>query len=95
MSSKAGSGGSAKAAKYEGVGRGSDGGDLRYLQVDQDSLRECVDKVTRAGDAVLFSLTSDGGAFSVRVLADKQVHKWYPESVAALETLLGELASAD
>lgn len=74
-------------------GYGHDGGNgdstaLRYGNVDAELLRECVDSVSSAGDAVLFARTTDGGAFVLRVLSDSGNGVYYPPSDEALVGVL-------
>lgn len=74
-------------------GYGNDPGDgdftaLRYGNADAELLRECIDSVSSAGDAVLFARTTDGGAFVLRVLSDAGNGVWYPPSDEALVGVL-------
>lgn len=83
-----------KAASSTGRrGYGNDAGNsdvaaLRYGNVDAELLRECVDSVSNAGDAILFARTIDGGAFVLRVLSDSGNGVWYPPSDEALVGVL-------
>lgn len=61
---------------------------LRYGNADAELLRECIDSVSNAGDAVLFARTTDGGAFVLRVLSDSGNGVWYPPSDEALVGVL-------
>lgn len=74
-------------------GYGNDKGDsdstaLRYGNADAELLRECIDSVSGAGDAILFARTIDGGAFVLRVLSDAGNGVWYPPSDEALVGVL-------
>lgn len=92
MSSSSSTRSNAKSQRYTGSGKaGADRG-LYFSECDPATLRLCVDAVTRAGDAVLLARTSDGGAFSVRVLSDGQVFKSWPSSLEELHETLNMLA---
>lgn len=69
---------------------GQDGVDstVRYGSADAELLRECIDAVSVAGDAVLFARTTDSGAYVVRVLSDAGNGVWYPPSNEALSGVL-------
>lgn len=72
---------------------GGDGGDtsVRYGNTDAELLRECIDAVSVAGDAILFARTTDGGAYVVRVLSDAGNGVWYPPTGEALEGVLSKV----
>jgi hypothetical protein len=66
-------------------------GNLQAVQlrsIDGNLLRDAMDKVVTAGDAILFGRTSDGGAFSVRVLSDGATDCFYPTDAIELSELL-------
>lgn len=67
---------------------------LSYGQVDGDLLRECVERVTNRGDAVLFGRTSDGGALSVQILTGGKAEKFYVTDASELLELLQGLIAA-
>lgn len=77
-----------RPGKYAGL---SSRGDLQAVQlrsVDGNLLRDAMDKVVTNGDAILFGRTSDGGAFSVRVLSDGATDCFYPTDAIELQELL-------
>lgn len=76
---------------YAHLGGGSTNSALQYTSVDTGVLAGAIEAVTRRGDGVVFSRTSDGGALSVRVLHDSLVTKWYAKDIDELNALLGEL----
>lgn len=82
-------------SRYEGIGGSGPSGGLSYKDVSPEALRNAIEGVSSQSDALVFGRTSDGGAFSVRVLSDKQVYKWYPASVEELQNLLHTLAKID
>lgn len=73
---------------YSDSARGNGSGTVRYGAIEAELLRECVDYVTTTGDAVVFALTRDGGAFCVRVLSDAGNGCWYPPTPEALRNTL-------
>lgn len=81
------------SSPYESLAGAGSSGNLSWAQVEPALLRQAIAVVVGRGDAVVVSSTSDGGALSLRVLSDKQVHKWYPASMDELHALLRELAS--
>lgn len=92
MSSK----GRAAPATAAGRDYGAAGGELRgglvsYGDADPEGLRDCIESVTLAGDAVLFARTSDGGALSVRILSSGRTFMHYPTTSEGLNELLTEL----
>lgn len=60
--------------------------------VDASVLRLVIDSVTRAGGAIMFGRTSDGGAYSICVLQDDQRLKEYPHTTEECEELLRAIA---
>lgn len=92
MSSKARPASGTGGSRYEGIGGNGGSGAVSYEGVPSEELRDAIEGVSSEGDAVVFGRTSDGGAFSVRVLSDKQVFKWYPDSVEALRGVLHALS---
>lgn len=65
-------------------------GEYYWSEVDCAILRDAIDAVTRAGGAIMFGLTRDGGAFSICVLDGTQKAKEYPHGIDELhETLVG------
>ena len=77
-----------RSGKYGGL---SGRGDLQAVSlrtIDGNLLRDAMDKVVAAGDAILFGRTSDGGAFSVRVLSDGATDCFYPTDAIELSELL-------
>jgi len=60
---------------------------LTYSGDAAEIVSSMVDVCTRNGAAIMFGLTSDGGAFSVCCLSRDEKIKEYPSSVAELEQL--------
>lgn len=59
-----------------------------WSDIDSDAIRAAIDAVTRSGGAIMFGVTSDGGAYSLCILQGNDKIKEYPSSPeAALETL--------
>lgn len=90
--SKSNSDSDTRHQKYSGVGGQGSSGALSYGGCDPELLRRAIETVASAGDAIVFGRTADSGALSVRVLADKQVFKWYPDSMDSLQDVLRALA---
>jgi len=67
--------------------------EVRWNDVDAETLRSAVDSVTCAGSAVILGRTRDGGAFSVVVLTDTDKIKEYPHGVEETNALLREIAN--
>lgn len=67
---------------------------MSFAEADAALLRRAIDGVTKCGDAIVLSLTSDQGAVSVRILHDKQVNKAYAASLDELQMLLSRIAEA-
>ena len=74
-----------------------DGGDdppaVRYRDIDAELLRECVDAVVEAGDAIILSATLERGAYVVRIKSDSGDGCWYPPSAEALGVILSNAAN--
>lgn len=88
----------AKAGKathngYGGANGGSDHSPVRYRDVDAELLRECVDAVVEAGDAIILGATTERGAFMVRIKSDSGDGCWYPPSAEGLAGVLSNAAS--
>lgn len=77
---------------YGGANGGSNHTPVRYGSVDAELLRECVDSVVEAGDAIIFGATTERGAFMVRIKSDSGDGCWYPPSVEALAVVLSNAA---
>lgn len=59
-----------------------------YIQLDAQKLLLALSRVTRAGGAIMFGLTQDGGAFSFLILDGDDKAREYPHGVdAAHESL--------
>lgn len=56
--------------------------------IDPSAIRGCIDAVTKAGGAVMFGLTADGGAYSICVLQDQDKIKDYPHGTAECQLTL-------
>jgi hypothetical protein len=74
------------------VARHGRGGSVSYSNIDADLLRRAVANCTAGGAGIVLSLTQDQGAYSVRVLDNGQVHKWYPADEDELRGLLDDLS---
>jgi hypothetical protein len=88
------SGASVGSDRYASLKGSTNGGTLHYSSVGGDVLRNTVEAVTGAGDAILFGRTSDGGALSVQVLHDKKATRFYPSDASELLELLEGLTRA-
>jgi hypothetical protein len=51
-------------------------------------MRRAVDAITRAGGAIMFGLTQDGGAFSLCILSNREKLKDYPHTSEECEVRL-------
>ena len=60
---------------------------LAYKGDAAEIVSDMVDLVSKHGGAIMFGLTSDGGAYSVCVLAGSEKIKEYPSSVEELSAL--------
>lgn len=65
-----------------------------WSDIDPTIIRRAIDAVARGGGAVMFGVTSDGGAYSLCVLHDDQKLKDYPhgpdechEALLAIEAM--------
>lgn len=80
-----------KVSKYEmGVGF-EQPTQLSWNDVNGAIIADTVAAVTAAGDAIMFAMTSDGGAFSISVSSGGQRFKQWPSSVEACETVLTQI----
>jgi hypothetical protein len=75
-------------ASITGTGRS---GDLSYSEADAQLVLRAIANITAGGAGIVFSLTQDQSAYSVRVLDNGQVHKWYPSDAGELQGLLDDL----
>jgi hypothetical protein len=82
------------ATRYGSANVGVPGGTVSYGKADAELLRGCISAVAAAGDCIMFSTTSDGGACSVRVLSEGVVEKWYPSGVDDLQGVLVAIRTA-
>jgi hypothetical protein len=62
-----------------------------WHSIDPSTLRGAIDAITRAGGAIMLSITADGGAYSIVVLHQNEKIKEYPHGKAACEDVLREL----
>jgi hypothetical protein len=67
---------------------------VSYSQIDGNTLRDCVDRVTKRGDAILFGRTSDGGALSIQVLTGGKAEKFYVSDGSELMELITGIIDA-
>lgn len=63
-----------------------------YHDIDADVLRRAISLVTAGGGAIMFGVTSDGGAYSVCVLHNQDKLKEYPHTAEELSDLLEQLS---
>lgn len=56
--------------------------------IDPNILRGAIDAVTKAGGAIMFGVTADGGAYSLCLLQGDQKVKEYPHSISDCEETL-------
>lgn len=68
-------------------------GEYYYSDLDAAIVLAAVDAVTRAGGAIMFGRTQDGGAFSMVVLMDTQKAKEYPHGVDEAHDTLKVMAA--
>lgn len=76
---------------YAGRAYGVVGTPVSYADVSPNALLEAICAITDAGDAIMFSRSSDGGVFSLRVYSGKASYPYYPKDASALEELLDYL----
>lgn len=62
--------------------------EIHWSDIDATTLRLAVDSATRAGAAIMFGRTTDGGALSVCILDGPDKIKEYPHSASEAEALL-------
>ncbi len=65
-----------------------------WSTIDAGLLLEVVEAVTAAGDCLMLSRTSDGGAMHVRILSEGVVEKWYPATTQELSEVLTAIVGA-
>lgn len=65
-----------------------------YTLVDSQALRGAVDAVSRAGGAIMFSLTQDGGAFAICILYKDEKLKKYPHGEEEMNATLAGITRA-
>lgn len=63
---------------------------VSYREVDTTKLVQLLEVCTHSGGAVLFGITSDGGAFALTFFAGNDRKKVYAPDVEALEAILEE-----
>lgn len=59
-----------------------------WSDIDPSTLRGVVDAVARSGGAIMFGVTSDGGAYSVCILQNDEKIKEYPHSKLECQEIL-------
>lgn len=67
---------------------------VAWFDIDASTIRGAVDAVSRAGGAIMFGRTTDGGAYSVLVLYRDEKVKEYKHSVAECEELLRDITAS-
>lgn len=75
-----------------GVGR--NGNTFSLAQVDSDLFVSAIGAVLSNGDAVLFSLTSDGGALAIKIYSDAGKQNVYCADQAELDLVLNTLKAS-
>lgn len=66
----------------------------RWSNVDGTTIRLCIDAVTANGGAIMFGVTSDGGAYSLCILHGNEKLKEYPHTPDEAEELLRQIAES-
>lgn len=64
---------------------------IEWDEVVSHELAHCIDTVTRAGAAIMFALSGDGGVLRVQLLDGDDRPKWYLHDADDLNRLLVEL----
>lgn len=96
MQSKRGNPSDGRPSPYDGVYGDRTAGSVSYGQVGGDTLRDCVERITNRGDAVLFGRTADGGALSIQILSGGKASKFYvTDGSELLELLTGLIAAVE
>jgi len=62
-----------------------------WSSIEATSIRGALDAVTRAGGAIMFGRTSDGGALSICILDRDQKIKEYPHTSEEAEEVLAAI----
>lgn len=65
---------------------------IEWDEVVSHELANCIAEVTRAGAAIMFACSSDGGVFRVQILDGDARPKWYLRDAEDLNRLLRQLA---
>jgi hypothetical protein len=60
---------------------------------DLTGIATIIDRIACAGDGIIFSKTSDGGAYAITLLTDDRREKAYAASQADLEEIAEQLAN--
>lgn len=94
MQGASGSKGNGAANVYAALSSASVDRSVSYGQIDGNTLRECVARVTERGDAILFGRTSDGGALSIQVLTGGKAEKFYVSDASELMELVTGIIEA-
>ena len=94
MQSTSSAKGNGKANVYAALSSASVDRSVSYGQIDGNTLRECVVRVTERGDAILFGRTSDGGALSIQVLTGGKAEKFYVSDASELMELITGIIEA-
>ena len=66
-------------------------GKHEWAYVQADALHALIGRVIKAGDAISFSQTSDGGAVVVTLMVERDREKFYATSSDELNMTLGEI----
>lgn len=70
-------GGKAKKGRFDGLSRAGSSGEAELDGLDASVLLATVLAVVRGGGAIMFGLTSDGGALCITLLDGGERHKEY------------------
>lgn len=62
--------------------------EVEYLGLDPELVLNAIDTVVKAGAAIMFGKTQDGGAYSVLVLHNDSKAKEYPHNVDEMHSVL-------
>jgi hypothetical protein len=83
------------ASRFGGAdGSAADRSGFGWTDANPLELLDAIAGVTGAGDAIVFSRTSDGGALVVSVLSGNDRRKFYPDSADAIGHALRQIAAA-
>jgi hypothetical protein len=79
---------------FETFGKRKGGSSLSYGDLNPQILARFVNAVITEGAALLLAITSDGGAYSMRIIEDKKPRTAYPSSVEEAEEIMQEVINS-